>query len=89
MLQHLVSVWIHGAFLRLRFFFSFSFFPFVFYFLRQMTLFITVHRTHNHFIKKIYIKKGPIVLLTYLKIILLQYFQFSVLTKISCIKTDS
>ena len=39
----------------------------------------TIHKTHNHFIqKKIYIKMGPTVLFTHLKIILLQCFQFSV-----------
>ena len=38
----------------------------------------TIHRTHNHFIqKKKILKMGPIALFTYLKIILLQYFQFS------------
>ena len=85
-LLDLVSVWIHGAFLHLRFFFFSSR---VFCFLRQITLFITVHRTHSHFIqeKKI-LKMGFMVLFTHLKIILLQCFQFSVLTKISCIQTD-
>ena len=60
MLQHLVSVWIHGVFLRLHFFFSFSFFPFVFSFLRQITLFITVtiHGPTTILLKK-YIKNGP------------------------------
>ena len=43
-----------------------------------------VHGTYNHFIKK-NIKMGPAVLFTYLKIILLQYFHFSVFNKISCI----
>ena len=46
---------------------------------------VTVHETYNYFIqkkKKIYIyiyilKMGFTVLFTYLKIILLQYFQFS------------
>ena len=38
----------------------------------------TVHKTHNHFIqKKNKIKMGLTLLFTHLKIILLQYFQFS------------
>ena len=59
-------------------FFFFFFFTCVFCFLRQITLFITVHGTHNHFIQKNILKMGPMVLFTYLKIILLQYFQFSI-----------
>ena len=38
----------------------------------------TVHRTHNYFIqKKKILKIGSMTLFTHLKIILLQYFQFS------------
>ena len=37
----------------------------------------TVHGTHSHFIQK-KLKMGPTVLFTHLKIILLQYFQFSI-----------
>ena len=73
------------------FFFSF-FFPRAFYFLRQLSQFThynsTVHDTHNHFISKKILKMGPTILFTHLKIILLQYFQFSILTKISCIQID-
>ena len=47
-----------------------------------------VHRTHNHFIQKKLLKMGPTTLFTYLKIILIQYFQFSVFNKISCIQKD-
>ena len=39
----------------------------------------TVHGTHNHFIKK-KLKMGPMTLFTHLKIILLQCFQFLVLS---------
>ena len=49
----------------------------------------TVHRTYNHFIlKKNILKMGPTTLFTHLKIILLQCFQFSVFSKISCIRTN-
>ena len=48
----------------------------------------TVHETHNYFIQKKILNMGLIALLTYLKIILLQCFQFSVFSKISCIQTD-
>ena len=37
----------------------------------------TIHRTYTHFIQKKYIKNESTVLFTHLKIILLQYFQFS------------
>ena len=48
----------------------------------------TVHRTYDYFIpKKKILKMGPTTLFTYLKIILLQCFQFSVFSKISCIRT--
>ena len=49
----------------------------------------TVHRTHSHIIqkKKIKLKMGPMVLFTHLKIILLQYFQFSISATISSIQT--
>ena len=40
-------------------------------------LFTTVHRPHIHFIWKKILKMGPTALFTYLKIILLQCFQFS------------
>ena len=51
----------------------------------------TVHRTHKfHFSATFSSKMGPTVLFTYFKIILLQYFQFSVFSfsKISSIQTD-
>ena len=48
----------------------------------------TVHGTHNHFIQKKILKMGPTILFIHLKIILLQYFQFSIFSKISCIQTD-
>ena len=38
----------------------------------------TVHGTYNHFIQKKILKMGLTVLFTHLKIILLQYFQFSI-----------
>ena len=70
--------------LRFGFFFFFLsfFFSRVSAFRRQISLFMhcsfTVHGTHNHFIqKKKILKMGPTALFTYLKIILLQYFQFS------------
>ena len=47
-----------------------------------------VHGTHSHFIQKKILKMSPTILFTLLKIILLQCFQFSVSTKISCIQTD-
>ena len=37
----------------------------------------TIHETHNHFIQKKKLKMSPTILFTHLKIILLQYFQFS------------
>ena len=52
---------------------------------RQSALFIGP--TTTLFRKKI-LKLGPTTLFTHLKIILLQYFQFSVFSKISCIQTD-
>ena len=51
----------------------------------------TVYRTHkSHFWVTFSLKLGPILLFTYLKIILLQCFQFSVFSfsKISSIQTD-
>ena len=49
----------------------------------------TVHRTYNHIIlKQNILKMGPVALFTQLKIILLQCFQFSVFSKIGCIRTD-
>ena len=48
----------------------------------------TVHETHSHFIQKKILKIGPTVLFTYLKIILLQCFQFSVPATISSIQMD-
>ena len=78
----ILSVWIHVHV------FNF-FFSRVFCFLRQLSLFMhyssTVHGTYNHFIQKKILKMGPRVLFTHLKIILLQYFQFSVSAKISYI----
>ena len=49
------------------------------------TLFITVYNT-VHALKNI--KMGPTVLFTHLKIILLQYFQFSISATISSIQMD-
>ena len=50
----------------------------------------TIHRTNNHFIqKKNILKKGPTTLFTHSKIILLRYFQFSALNKISCNRMDA
>ena len=83
-MSNIVSVWIRiiiasGVCVLLLFFFPlfshFSAFRDKFYCSR------TVHGTHNHFIQKKYIyilKMRPTALFTYLKIILLQYFQFSV-----------
>ena len=49
----------------------------------------TIHRYYNHFIlKKKILKMGLTALFTHLKIILLQCFQFSVFSKISCIRMD-
>ena len=48
----------------------------------------TIHRTYNHFILKKILKMGPTSLFTHLKIILLQCFQFTVFSKISCIRTN-
>ena len=49
-----------------------------------------VHRTYKHFFqkKKYILKMGPKAWFTYLKIILLQCFLFSVFKKISCIWTN-
>ena len=44
-----------------------------------------IYETHNHFIQK---KKNLTILFLYLKIILLQYFQFLIFNKISCIQID-
>ena len=47
-----------------------------------------VHRTHKLlFSTKFLLKMSLTALFTHLKIILLQYFQFSVFSKISCIQT--
>ena len=43
----------------------------------------------TYFSTKFLLKMGPTALFTHLKIILLQYFQFSVFSKISSIQTDS
>ena len=49
----------------------------------------TVHRTYKHFFQeKNILKMSRKALFTHLKIILLQYFPFSVFSKISCIWTD-
>ena len=98
-----MPVWI-GIIARLRFEFhvSFSFFSFFSSFLERMNsnctihahgftmqkTKCTIHRTYNQFIKKKNIKMGPTALFTHLEIILLQCFQFSVFSKISCIRTD-
>ena len=93
-----VSVWI-GLFLHLRFAFSvFFFFFFFFFFFTRFALGDNYHcsriiatlfmgPTTTLFRKKI-LKMGPTALFTHLKIILLQCFQFSVSTKISCIQMD-
>ena len=74
------------------FFFFFFFFPRVFFFLRQLSQFTycnsTVYDTHNHFIPKKIFKMDLTILFTHLKIILLQYFQFSISTKISYIQIN-
>ena len=49
----------------------------------------TVQWIHKYFIKKKKtLKLGSTVLFTHLKIILLQYFKFSIFSKISGIQTD-
>ena len=48
----------------------------------------TVHRIFTHFVQKKILKTGTTTLSTHLKIILLQSFQFSVFSKISCIRTN-
>ena len=74
---------------RLRF--SVFFFFTCFSFRRQLVLFTycshTVYGTHNHLIRKKKILKMDLtILFTHLKIILLQYFQFSIFNKINCIE---
>ena len=78
---------------RLRFsvFFFFFFFFTCFNFRRQLILFTycshTVYGIHNHLIqKKKNLKMDLMILFTHLKIILLQYFQFSIFNKINCIE---
>ena len=75
--------------------FSFFFFSFFFSFTRfRETKFTvhncssTVHGTIATLFRKKMLKMGLTALFTHLKIILLQYFQFSVLVKISSIQTD-
>ena len=48
----------------------------------------TIHSTYNHFIKKNILKMGTTALFTHLKVMLLQYFQLSVFSKLSCIWAD-
>ena len=95
----LVCVWIHVAgvcisdFSVFPFFFSFLFTCFKETIITIVALFIycsnTVHGTTTTlFRKNKKIKKGHTVLFTYFKIILLQYFQFSVSEKISYIQTE-
>ena len=74
----------------------FRFFFFFFYTRFSWRIEVTVHTvrllfTHcfvlfTHFSTNFSLKMGPMALFTHLKIILLQYFQFS--AKISCIQTD-
>ena len=90
----IVLVWIaltSAAFAFPQFFFSFLFsrngWP---VFLWTMHL-CTVHKSHQlHFLSTFSLKLSLTVLFTYLKIILLQYFQFSIFnfSKISSIQTD-
>ena len=84
----LVSIWIPIIMrLRLRFFFFFLEAHFVAVVFFQWVL-CTVHGTHKPlFSTKLSLKIGHTALFTHLKIILLQYFQFSVLSKISGIQT--
>ena len=104
-LCHIVCVWV-GLFLRwvaLRFFFFFFFTRFHFCGYCSMNsncncwlsavnrAYMHCSRTHKlHFLSTFSLKMGPTVLFTHLKIILLQCFQFSVLSfsKISSIQTD-
>ena len=86
-------VWRFGFCFFFFFFFSFTCFQlletnFTVHVLQQYCL-CTVYGTHRHFIqKKKFLKLGPTVLFTHLKIILLQYFQFSISVKISCIQMN-
>ena len=66
----------------------FFFFTHFLLFKTNNTVHNTVHGTHSHFIIKKILKMGLMVLFTHLKIILLQYFQFSISAKRSCIQTD-
>ena len=95
----LVCVWIHVAgvcvldFSVFPFFFSFLFTCFRETIITIVALFMycsnTVHGTTTTlFRKNKKIKMGHTVLFTYFKIILLQYFQFSVSEKISYIQTE-
>ena len=101
--RYSMPVWI-GLLLRLRLIFTFRSFFFFFFFhvfwrnsshkgwifcSKQWSMHYS--RTHKfHFSAIFSLKMGPTVLFTHLKIILLQYFQFSVFSfsKISSIQTD-
>ena len=61
-------------------------------FLTVNSAFVHCLRTHKYYFLTIFsLKIGPMILFTHLKIILLQYFQFSIFSfsKISSIQTDS
>ena len=86
--KHTLSIYLDSCSrfqLLLSFSFFFLFFSRVFYFLRQLSLFThcnsTIYTLLMGFIttifKKYILKMSPTVLFTHLKIILLQYFQFS------------
>ena len=88
------KVWFWIARLRVAFA-TCSVFPVVFCLAAYVDLLVivstpcTVYRTHKFYFSIIFsLKIGPTILFTYLKIILLQCFQFSVFNKISCIQTD-
>ena len=73
--------------------FAFSFFFFLMHAFQKTQstvqwVLCTVHGTHKYFIQEKKLKMGPTTLFAHLKIILLQCFQFSIFSKISCIQTD-
>ena len=96
-----MPLWI-GLIPRLRFEFHVSFFYFFFLFFSErmnsnytvhahgftvQETKCTIHRTCNpFFLKKKILKMGPTALSAHLKIFLLQYFQFSIFSKISCLR---
>ena len=91
---NMIYVWIQMKSQHLRLGFPSSSSSFFFFFFLMHTNYTvqetlcTVHGTHNHFIyNKNILKIGLTTLFTHLKLILLQYFQFSFFSKISCIQT--